>query len=420
MGNGKKNPHEVRVVITGLGTINPLGNNVEEYWDNLLLGKSGVRLVQDEGLSEYNVRIASEIDLPDISDYFPERKMLKRLDRHILLAHVAGTQAMRDAGLDVEKAPHRYGSMIGTSGGLMAHYDNIKRIMDGNLRGVSAFYIVSALPNTAAGYFAKEWNLQGPCFSVTSACATSNHSIGQAVSLIKMGVADAIFAGGSEAAGNIIGLVAFDKINALSRRNDSPETASRPFDKDRDGFVLGEGAGVFCLEELEHAKTRGARIYGEITGVGFSCDAYDLAAPHPEGRGAAQAMQSALESAQLGPEEIGLINAHATSTPLGDLSETMAINKAFGEHATKVLVHSTKSMIGHTLGAAGAAEGIAALMAFERGLVHHTTNQFEQDPEISLNVVKDKPLEAEVNHILSNGFGFGGQNASLVISRFKD
>jgi 3-oxoacyl-[acyl-carrier-protein] synthase II len=317
---------ERRVVITGLGIVNALGNSVEDFWDNLLAGKSGVRVIEEEEYKDYNVRLTSEGNLPDLSEYFEDRKVVKRLDLHILVGHVAGTQAIKDAGLDVEKAPHRYGSLIAGGGGLMAHYENMAKIREGNLRAVSAFYIVSAIPNTAAGYIAKEWNLQGPCFSVASACASSNHALGQAALMIKANMADAILSGGCIAAANRVGLPAFDKMAALSRRNDSPETASRPFDKDRDGFVLGGGAGVLCLEEMEHAKKRGARIYGEITGMGFTGDAYDLAAPHPEGRGAAMAMQSALDMAQLEPREIGLINAHATSTPLGDLSESMAIN----------------------------------------------------------------------------------------------
>ncbi|MDY6834834.1 MAG: beta-ketoacyl-ACP synthase II [Chloroflexota bacterium] len=421
MRKRRRNPHNVRVVITGLGTINPLGNNVKEYWDNLIQGKSGIRLAQHTDLSDYDVKIAGEIDLPDLSEYFPEKKMLKRLDRYVILAHVAGTQAIRDSGIDIDKAPHRYGALIGSGdGGVMTRFDDISKISQRGMRAISSFYCVNTLPSTGAGYLAQKWNLQGPCFSVSSACATSNHALGIAASLIKMGMADAIFAGGSETLANIIGIGALGNIFALSERNESPQTASRPFDKYRDGFVLGEGAGVLCLEELGHAQKRGAHIYAEFTGFGCSCDAYDMVAPHPEGRGAALAMQFAMEDAGLAPKDINLINAHGTSTPLGDQAESAAINKIFREHATKVPVHSTKSMIGHLIGAAGAVEAIAAILALDNRIVHPTINQFEQDPEINLNVVKDKPVEIQVEHILSNSFGFGGQNACVVISAFRE
>jgi len=264
-----------------------------------------------------------------------------------------------------------------------------------------------------------EWNLQGPCFSVNSACATGNHALGVAASLIKMGMADAIFTGGAEAPIFPSGMAAFGNIMALSERNDSPETASRPFDKDRDGFVLSEGAGVLCLEELEHARRRGARIYAELSGYGFSSDAFDLVAPHPDSRGSAQAMTSALESAKLNVDQIDLINCHAASTLLGDLAESKAINSVFKDHAPGVPAHSTKSMTGHPLGAASAVEAIASILAIKEGVIHPTINQFEQDPRIMLNVVRNQPRDARVNHILSNGFGFGGENAAIALSRFE-
>jgi 3-oxoacyl-[acyl-carrier-protein] synthase II len=239
-----------------------------------------------------------------------------------------------------------------------------------------------------------------------------------AASLIKTGMADVMFAGGAEAVINPMGLAAFGNIMALSERNSSPETASRPFDKDRDGFVLSEAAGVLCLEELEHARRRGATIYAELTGYGFTCDAHDLVAPHPESRGSAQAMQNALDTAHLNPDQIDLVNCHAASTQLGDLAESRAINLVFKDLAAKVPVHSTKSMTGHPLGAASGVEAIASILALQRGVIHHTINQFEQDPDITLNVVKNSPREARVNHVLSNGFGFGGQNAAVTLSRF--
>ena len=420
MRKRSRNPHNVRVVITGIGTINPLGNNVKEYWDNLIQGKSGIRLAQHTDLSDYDVKIAGEIDLPDLSEYFPEKKMLKRLDRYVILAHVAGTQAIRDSGIDIDKAPHRYGALIGSGdGGVMTRFDDISKISQRGMRAISPFYCVNTLPSTGAGYLAQKWNLQGPCFSVSSACATSNHALGIAASLIKMGMADAIFAGGSETLANIIGIGALGNIFALSDRNESPQTASRPFDKDRDGFVVGEGAGVLCLEELSHAQKRGAHIYAELTGFGCSCDAYDMVAPHPEGRGSALAMLSALEDATISPEEINLINAHGTSTQIGDLAESAAINRIFKEYATAIPVNSTKSMVGHLIGAAGAVEAIAALLAIDKSIAHATINQFEQDPQINLNVIKNEPLEVNIEHILCNSFGFGGQNACVVLSAFK-
>ncbi|HUV06302.1 MAG TPA: beta-ketoacyl-[acyl-carrier-protein] synthase family protein [Spirochaetia bacterium] len=415
-----RNPHETRVVITGLGTINPLGHTVAEYWDNLIKGKSGIRRAKNVDLSDFSIQIAGEIDLPDLSGYFKSKKVEKKLDRYIIFGHISGTQAIRDSGIDIEGAPHRYGSLIGTAdAGIATHLENVKRIVRTGMQSVSPYFVTSAIPNTAPAYFAKEWNLQGVSFSVNSACSSSNHALGLAVSLIKMGMADAIFAGGSEAAVNESGFAAFAKIFALSDRNDSPETASRPFDKDRNGFVLSEGAGVLCLEELEHAKRRGAHIYAEISGVGFSCDAYDLVAPDPEAEGAARAMKLALESARLNPEDINLINGHATSTPLGDIAESVAINKVFGKSAEKIPVHSTKSMTGHMLGGAGTVEAIAAILALEKGIIHPTINVFEQDSAINLNVVKNNLQNGRIDHVLSNSFAFGGQNAVLVFSRFK-
>ncbi len=421
MINKKRNPYETRVVITGLGTINPIGNTVKEFWDNLTIGKSGVRLAQHTDVGDFKIKIAGEIDLPDLTPYFSKKYLIKRFDRFIIFSQIAATQAIKDSGLDVEKAPHRYGALIGTGdAGVGIHYTNIKKMINEGMDLVSPYYVVGSIPNTGSGYFAKEFNLQGPNFSVNSACATSNHAIAMSALLIKMGMADAMIAGGAEAVANIVGFAAFGVIGALSERNDSPETASRPFDKDRDGFILGEGAGVLCLEELEHAKKRGAHIYGEIKGVGMSCDAYDLVAPHPEGRGACAAMELAIQDAGLNKEDIDLINAHGTSTPLGDAAENRSIMKVFGPYAEKIPVHSTKSMIGHLIGAAGGTEAIAVILALEKGIVHPTINQFQQDPNIMLNVVKNNSIELKVDHALSNSFGFGGQNSSIVISRFKE
>ena len=421
MAEKSKNPNNVRVVITGIGTVNPLGNNIDDYWSNLLAGISGVRLIQNVEIDDYMIKIAGEIDLPDVRDLFKEKKMAKRLDRYIVLGYLAGTQALKDSGLDIDGAPHRYGSMIGTGdGGVGAYLENVERIVKTGMQSTSPFYIINAIPNTGAGFFAQAWNLQGPSFSVSSACATSNHAIGTSAMMIKMGMADAFFTGGTEAPVNKNGLSAFGNIYALSARNDSPETASRPFDVDRNGFILGEGAGVVCVEELEHAKRRGAKIYCEVTGFGFTCDAHDLVAPHPEARGATQALKLALANAELNPEDIDLINAHATSTQLGDVTEFHAAQAVFGELAKKTPVHSTKSMTGHLLGAAGGVEAIAIILAFEKNVAHMTINQFNQDPEIGFNVIKADPMEMRPKHIISNGFGFGGQNSAVVFSRFVD
>jgi 3-oxoacyl-[acyl-carrier-protein] synthase II len=413
---------ERRIVITGIGTINPLGNTVFEYWDNLVKGKSGGRTLRNHDLSDYSIRIGAEVDLPDnMRDYFSSKKMIKRLDRYIQLGTIAGRQAVTDSGLEVEDAPDRYGVIMGNGGGgLDTHYDNIGRIYNRGISTVSPFYIVSSITNTGSAFLSQECNLQGPSFGLSSACATSNHAIGVAAALIQLGMADAMFAGGTEAVANRPSIAAFGNIMALSARNDSPETASRPFDRGRDGFLMGEGAGMLCLEELEHAKKRGAKIYAELTGFGFTSDAHDLVAPHPDGRGASRAIRIAMEMAGVAPDEIDLINCHGTSTPTGDKAECVAINAAFGkERAESIPAHSTKSMIGHLIGAAGAVEAIAVLLAFERGTIHRTINQFERDPEINLNIVTETVSDAKVQHALSNGFGFGGHNASIILSRFS-
>jgi 3-oxoacyl-[acyl-carrier-protein] synthase II len=415
-----RNPSEVRVVITGMGTINPIGGNVAEFWNNLIKGKSGVRRITSFPINGFSVQIAGEIDLPDLKPYFKNRKMARRMDRYVVLSQIAGTQAIQDAGLDVEKAPHRYGVIIGTGeGGAATRYFNTKKIVEDGMQSTSPFFVM-CIPSTASGFLAMEWNLQGPCFSVNSACATGNHAFGVAATMIKMGMADAIFTGGSEAVINPMGLAAFGNIMALSERNDTPETASRPFDRSRDGFVLSEAAGVLCLEELEHAKRRGATIYAELTGYGFTCDAYDLVAPRPDSRGSAKAMQIAMDMARLNADQVDLINCHATSTVLGDLAESKAINIVFKGLTAKIPAHSTKSMTGHPLGAASAVEAIAAILAIKQGVIHPTINQFEPDPDIELNIVRNHPRESRVDHVLSNGFGFGGQNAAVTISRFME
>ncbi|MDA3812010.1 MAG: beta-ketoacyl-ACP synthase II [Spirochaetaceae bacterium] len=421
MGKMGNNFSQRRVVITGLGTINPLGNDINEFWNNLALGKSGIRKISSFDIGDYDIQIAGEVDLPDLTPYFASKKMTRRLDRYNILAHIAGMQALKDSGLDVEKDPTRYGTLIGNGvGGLNAHFDNSERIVTKGMTATSPFYAIACIPNTASAYLALEAGLKGPSFSLNSACSSGNHSFGVSAMMIKMGMADVMFAGGVESIISKLGISAFGNIGALSNRNDSPETASRPFDIDRNGFVIGEGAGVFCLEELEHAKKRGAKIYGELSGVGFSCDANDLVAPHPEGEGAVRAIEMAINEAGINTDEVGLINCHGTSTPLGDKIESVAINTVFKDKGNKIPVHSTKSMIGHLIGGASAVEAVADMRVFVDGTVHPTINVFNQDSEINLNVVTETYTDKKIDHILSNAFGFGGQNAAIMLSRYKN
>jgi len=419
-------PHRVdarerRVVVTGLGTVNPIGNTVREYWANLKLGRSGIRLIKNIKLHDYHIRFGGEVDYPDnIRDYFEQPKMIRRLDRYIVMAHIAGIQALRDSGLGSGDLGERCGAIIGSgAGGVLAHQNATNLIYENRMNEVPPFYIVSCIPSTGTTFFAKEAGIRGPSFSICSACSTSNHAFGQAYSFIKSGMADVMFAGGAESAVNEMGLAAFGNIVALSNRNEDPEKASRPFDADRDGFVLGEGAGVLCLEELEHAERRRAHIYAEIVGFGFTNDAHDLVAPHPEAEGAVRAIRAAMDMAGLEAADIDLVNAHGTATPIGDKIEGIAINTALNEHGSRVPVHSTKSMTGHLLGGASAIEAIAAIMAFEQNIIHPTANHDRLDPEINLNVITSPTDASSVNHILSNAFGFGGLNAVLILKRYQ-
>jgi len=420
MGNMGNNFSGRRVVITGIGTINPLGNTVQDFWENLSLGKSGIRKISSFDIGDYDIQIAGEVDLPDLKPFFSSKKMTRRLDRYSLLAQIAGMQALRDSGLEVEKDPTRYGSLIGTGvGGLESHFTNSERIVTKGMQANSPFYVIACIPSTGSAYFAQEAGLRGPSFSLNSACSSGNHSFGTSMMMIKSGMADVMFTGGSEAIISKLGISAFGNIGALSNRNDSPETASRPFDSDRNGFVIGEGAGVLCFEELEHAKKRGARIYAEVSGYGFSCDAHDLVAPHPEGDGAFRAIEMAMNEAGLNPEDINLVNCHGTSTLLGDKIEAQAINRVLKDYGSKVPVHSTKSMTGHLIGGASAVEAVADMRVFVDGTVHPTTNVFNQDKDINLNVITETYKDESINHILSNSFGFGGQNAAMIFSKYK-
>jgi 3-oxoacyl-[acyl-carrier-protein] synthase II len=409
-----------RVVITGMGTVNPLGLTVEEYWRRLAHGESGIGIVTRFENATMSSRVGGQVRDFDWMPYFKDQKMARRLDRSIVYAHVAAHQAMQDSGIEGKFDPERAGAIIATGMGGVCTFESETRVMiERGHKRVSPFFIPMILPNTVAAYFAIENKLQGPNYTILSACASANHSMGEAYEIIKRGTADVRFPGGGDAAMTEVVYAGFANMKALSTRNDDPQGASRPWDKGRDGFVMGEGAAVIVLEELEHAKARGARIYAEFAGYGQSCDAHHITAPCEDGAGGYRAMRNALQSAGLNPSDIDLVNAHGTSTPRGDVGETLAIKRAFGDHSGKLMVHSTKSMIGHLLGAAGAVEAVALMMALCRNVVHPTINQVERDPECDLDYVPNLAREKQIDAALSNSFGFGGHNATLIFKRFS-
>jgi 3-oxoacyl-[acyl-carrier-protein] synthase II len=370
--------------------------------------------------STMSSRIGGQVPEFDYMPWFKDQKMARRLDRAIIYAHVAASQAFKDSGIEGKFDPERAGAIIATGMGGVTTFEADTRVMvERGHKRVSPFFVPMILPNTVSAYFAIENNLQGPNYTILSACASANHSMGEAYEIIKRGTADVMVTGGAESAMCEVIFAGFANMKALSTRNDDPKGASRPFDKGRDGFVMGEGGAVLVLEELEHAKARGARIYAELVGYGMSCDAHHITAPCSDGAGGYRSMRNALQSAGMNPQEIDLVNAHGTSTPLGDAGETQAIKRCFGDHAkSKLLVHSTKSMIGHALGAAGAVEAVALMMALVRGVVHPTINQQERDPDCDLNYVPNQSVETRINAVLSNSFGFGGHNATLIFKRF--
>jgi 3-oxoacyl-[acyl-carrier-protein] synthase II len=409
-----------RVVITGIGTVNPLGLSVAETWENLAAGKSGIRINDRFDVSTAPSQIAGLVPSFDHVPLFKDQKMARRLDKAIIYGVVAGNQAVEDSGLlnsgvDLERVGVYLGSGMGGVGTFEAETE--VKAARGHKR-VTPFFVPMILPNTASGYLSIEHGFMGPNYTAVSACASANHAMGEAFHAIQRGDADVIFAGGTEAAVVEVVVAGFANMKALSGRNDDPEAASRPWDKDRDGFVIAEGAAVLCLEELEHAQKRGAKIYGEFAGFGQSSDGYHITAPHPEGKGGALAMKAALRSARLNPEDIDLVNAHGTSTPLGDIGETLGVKKCFGDHAKKLMMHSTKSMLGHTLGAAGAVEAVAALLAIDQGIVHPTRNLHEADPQCDLDYVPNVARQATVRAVLSNSFGFGGHNSTVILKKF--
>ena len=414
-------PTRKRVVITGLGVITPLGQGIGAFWENLLAGQCGIGPVTAYDTEGYACAIAGEVKDFDPTPAFPSPKEVRRTDRFTQFAMVAGWEAINDSGLDLDTADRdRIGAFIGSGiGGLGTMEKQHKTLLDRGPGRVSPFFIPMMILNMASGMFSLYNGLRGPNIATCSACATASHAIGEAWRTLVMGDADVMLAGGTEAAVNPIAMSGFDSMKAMSRRNDDPQHASRPFDADRDGFVMGEGSGVVVLETLEHAKTRGARIYCEIAGYGNTADAHHMTSPAPGGEGGARAMRAALASGGLNPEDISYINAHGTSTPQGDVCETQAIKTVFGDHARRLAVSSTKGATGHMLGAAGSVEMAVCCKALETNIVPQTINYDTPDPDCDLDYVPNKPREMEVNAIANNSFGFGGHNACLVAKKFK-
>lgn len=412
--------NKTKVVITGLGVVCPVGLNHEETWQALLSGKSGVTQITAFDATNFDVRIAAEVKGFNAEDWIDAREA-KRLDRFSQFGLVAAIQAVRDAHLDFDKCDQtRCGAILGSGiGGFPEYETQHSRLLEKGPSRVSPFFIPKIMINAVSGQIAIYLGLKGPNFMVASACASANHAIGTAYHIIQTGGADVIITGGTETAVTPMGLAGFASLKALSTRNDQPEVASRPFEKNRDGFVIGEGAGVLILESLPHAQARDARIHAELLGFGMGDDAYHITAPDPEGIGAAECMRLALKDAELQPEVVNYINAHGTSTPLNDLTETRAIKKVFGNHAKKIAINSTKSMIGHLLGATGGVELVVTVLSIRDNKVHPTINYEIPDPECDLDYVPNQARELEVNVALSNTFGFGGHNATVIVGKFK-
>ncbi|RME70357.1 MAG: beta-ketoacyl-[acyl-carrier-protein] synthase II [Verrucomicrobia bacterium] len=407
-------PHR-RVVVTGIGVLTALGLDIDSFWDALVAGRSGIRRVKAFDTTDFPCKIGAEVEGFDPSEYM-DPKEARRNDRYTHFAVAAARKALDDARLDTAKVDgDRFGVFIGSGIGGMYTIEAQSRVLfERGPRRVSPFMIPSLIANMASGIVAIETGARGPNFSIVSACATGAHSIGEALKTIRAGEADVMLAGGSEASVTALSYAGFCSMKAMSTRNDEPERASRPFDKGRDGFVMGEGGGVLVLETLEHARARGARIYCELAGYGASCDAFHITQPDPEGRGLSLAINGALRSAGVSPDQVDYINAHGTSTPYNDKFETAAIKKVFGDHASKLKVSSTKSMTGHLLGAAGGIEAAAACKAIATGIVPPTINYEEPDPDCDLDYVPNAAQKHPVRVALSNNLGFGGQNAALL------
>jgi 3-oxoacyl-[acyl-carrier-protein] synthase II len=411
-----------RVVITGLGAITPLGNDVETFWQNLKSGVSGIHKIEAFDTAAYDCKIGGEVRGFDPKAFFKNPKDVRRADRYAQLALAAAKMALEDSGIDVEKVKRRdrFGVLVSSGiGGLKTLQDQLMILLTKGPSRTSPFTIPMLISNMASGLISMEYDLRGPNMCIVTACATSNNAIGESWRMIKFGDADIFLAGGSEASIVAIGLAGFSAMKALSMRNDEPERASRPFDRDRDGFVMSEGAGILVVEELEHAKARGAKIYCEITGYGLSADAYHMTAPPPDGEGAARAMQLALEHARIPSDQVDYINAHATSTDIGDICETRAIKQVFGDYAYKLAISSTKSMTGHLLGGAGGVEMAACALAIRDSVIPPTINLENPGEGCDLDYTPNVAREKKVRVALNNSFGFGGHNATLVATAFE-
>ena len=412
-----------RVVITGIGTINPIGNNIEQYFRNLEQGVSGADTITSFDATKFSSRVACQVKDFDPSLFF-ERKELRKYDRYSQLALVAATEAVEDAALDFESLNLERVGVIWASGvgGMQTFYDEVMGWAEGNgTPRFSPFFVPKMISDIAAGHISLKYGFMGPNYCVTSACASSNHAMIDALNLIRWGKADMVVTGGSEAPVIIPAVGGFSSMRALSTRNDDPKHASRPFDKDRDGFVIAEGAGALIFEEYEHAVARGAKIYCEVAGGGLSADAYHMTAPHPEGKGAIASMRLALEDAGLQTTDVDYLNAHGTSTPIGDLAEITAVQGLFGEHAYKMNISSTKSMTGHLLGATAAVEALACVFAITKGIIPPTINVEEVDPQIDsrLNLTLGKAQKREVKVAMNNTFGFGGHNSTIIFRKVE-
>ncbi|WP_210486333.1 beta-ketoacyl-ACP synthase II [Rufibacter aurantiacus] len=413
-----------RVVVTGLGALTPLGNTVSEYWNGLVNGVSGAAPITRFDASKFKTQFACEVKGYDPEQYF-ERKEARKMDLFTQFAVIVADQAVQDANLQDESLDKdRIGVIWGSGiGGLRTFQEECVNFANGDgTPRFNPFFIPKMIADISAGHISIKYGFRGPNFVTVSACASATNALIDSFNYIRLGMADIVLSGGSEAAVTEAGVGGFNALKALSERNDSPETASRPFDKDRDGFVLGEGAAAIVLEEYEHAKARGAKIYAEIIGGGMSADAYHITAPHPDGLGARNVMQNALRDAGISPEQVDYINVHGTSTPLGDVGEAKAIEHVFGEHAYKLNISSTKSMTGHLLGAAGAIEAVASILAIQHGIVPPTINHITDDEQFNpkLNFTFNKAQEREVNIALSNTFGFGGHNTSVIFKKFTE
>lgn len=404
-----------RVVITGIGTVNPIALNVPQYREGLLTGRNGIAPITLFDTSAFKVHFAGEV-----KNFTPEplidAKSARRLDRYTLFAMVAADEAIRDSGLDFAKEdPFRCGCILGSGiGGIESLEEGARIYQERGPSRLGPFMISKMIANSAAGNISIKWGLRGPNTTISTACSSAAHAIGDATYAIRFGLADVMITGGTEAAITPLGLGGFIACRALSERNEDPAHASRPFDKDRDGFVMGEGAGILILEEYERAKARGAVIYGEVAGIGNTADAYHITAPHEDGIGAAEAMRQAVRDAGWNLDDVDYINAHGTSTGLGDIAETKAIKKVFNEHARKLMVSSTKSMVGHLLGASGGVEAVACAICLRYGFIHPTINLEQPDPECDLDYVPKQAREVRIKRLLSNSFGFGGHNCSLA------